>query len=246
MGLLSSCGEDRSGEYYALIATKTWIYEVMQENYLFMKIFRRRETGLFQETSWVSYFSRILQRPENGYVFSHVDSVLTTSRATSTYPSFGFEAALVRTEGGTNALRVLYTQPNSPAEEAGLKRGDWIIAVDNQKVSTSDYSTYITRPTKAYSFTLGKYNPYPKRWTTRIQLRGIWYAWVVQMPEPRYVEEQDVLKYSIISSGSRKAFYLLYNEFGESADALKEAFSQLNGQQFDDIILDLRYNREDT
>lgn len=65
---------------------------------------------------------------------------------------------------------------------------------------------------------------------------------VVQMPEPRYVEEQDVLKYSIISSGSRKAFYLLYNEFGESADALKEAFSQLNGQQFDDIILDLRYN----
>ena len=35
MGLLSSCGEDRSGEYYALIATKTWIYEAMQENYLF-------------------------------------------------------------------------------------------------------------------------------------------------------------------------------------------------------------------
>ena len=34
-GLLSSCGEDRSGEYYALITTKTWIYNVMQENYLF-------------------------------------------------------------------------------------------------------------------------------------------------------------------------------------------------------------------
>ena len=31
MGLLSSCGEDRSGEYYALIATKTWIYEVYHE-----------------------------------------------------------------------------------------------------------------------------------------------------------------------------------------------------------------------
>lgn len=34
-GGLSSCGEDRSGEYYALIASKTWIYETMQENYLF-------------------------------------------------------------------------------------------------------------------------------------------------------------------------------------------------------------------
>lgn len=51
MGLLSSCGEDRSGEYYALIATKTWIYEVMQENYLFMKIFRQKRNWTFQETS---------------------------------------------------------------------------------------------------------------------------------------------------------------------------------------------------
>lgn len=32
---LSSCGEDRSGEYYALIASKTWMYETMQQNYLF-------------------------------------------------------------------------------------------------------------------------------------------------------------------------------------------------------------------
>lgn len=30
-----SCGEDRSGEYYALIGSKTWIYETMQQNYLF-------------------------------------------------------------------------------------------------------------------------------------------------------------------------------------------------------------------
>ena len=25
--LVSSCGEDRSGEYYALITTQTWMYE---------------------------------------------------------------------------------------------------------------------------------------------------------------------------------------------------------------------------
>lgn len=244
MGLLSSCGEDRSGEYYALIATKTWIYEAMQENYLFYEdIPAEEKLDFFKKPADFLASAASSKDQKGGYVFSHVDSVLTTSRATSTYPSFGFEAALVPTDGGTNALRVLYTQPNSPAEEAGLKRGDWIIAVDNQKVSKSDYSTYITRPTKAYSFTLGKYNPYPSNvedpdfnYVEFDTLR------VVQMPEPRYVEEQDVLKYDIISSGTRKAFYLLYNEFGENTDALKEAFSWLNGQQFDDIILDLRYN----
>ena len=220
------------------------VYILMQENYLFYEdIPAEEKLDFFKKPAEFLTSAASSKDQKNGYVFSHVDSVLTTSRATSTYPSFGFEAALVRTEGGTNALRVLYTQPNSPAEEAGLKRGDWIIAVDNQKVSTSDYSTYITRPTKAYSFTLGKYNPYPEE-VDDPEFNYVEFdtLGVVQMPEPRYVEEQDVLKYSIISSGSRKAFYLLYNEFGESADALKEAFSQLNGQQFDDIILDLRYN----
>lgn len=62
------------------------------------------------------------------------------------------------------------------------------------------------------------------------------------MPAPRYVEEKDVLKTGIVSAGSRKAFYILYNEFDENTDLLKEVLSQMSGQQFDDIILDLRYN----
>ena len=31
---LSSCGEDRSGEFYALIEDKLWIEQVMRKNYL--------------------------------------------------------------------------------------------------------------------------------------------------------------------------------------------------------------------
>lgn len=242
MALLSSCGEDRSGEYYALIATKTWIYEVMQENYLFYEdIPAEEKLDFFEKPAEFLTSAASSKDQKNGYVFSHVDSVF--SRATSTYPCFGFEAALVRTGNGTNALRVLYTQPDSPAEEAGLKRGDWIIAIDNQKVSTSDYTTYINHPTKAYSFTLGKYNPYPEEVEdpefnyVEFDTLGI-----VQMPAPRYVEEKDVLKTGIVSAGNRKAFYLLYNEFEENTDRLKEVLSQMSGQQFDDIILDLRYN----
>lgn len=241
MGLLSSCGEDRSGEYYALIATKTWIYEVMQENYLFYEdIPAEEKLDFFKKPAEFLTSAASSKDQKGGYVFSHVDSVLTTSRATSTYPCFGFEAALVRE---LNALRVLYVQPNSPAKEAGLKRGDWIIAIDSQKISISNYSTYITHPTKAHRFTLGKYNPYPEN-VDDPEFNYVEFdtLGVVQMPEPRYVEEQDVLKYGIISSGNRKAFYLLYNEFGEDTKALKEVLSQLGGQQFDDFILDLRYN----
>lgn len=243
MGLLSSCGEDRSGEYYALIASKTWIYDVMQENYLFYEDIPAEEKLDFFEKPAEFLASAASSRDQkNGYVFSHVDSV--SSRATSTYPCFGMEAALVSSNyGGGNALRILYIQPDSPAEEAGLKRGDWIIAIDNKKISKSDYSTYITQPTKAYSFTLGKYNPYPEE-VDDPEFNYIEFDTLgtVQMPAPRYVEEKDVLKTGIVSSGSRKAFYLLYNEFDENTDLLKEVLSQMSGQQFDDVILDLRYN----
>ncbi|MBM6780177.1 peptidase S41 [Bacteroides mediterraneensis] len=243
MGLLSSCGEDRSGEYYALIATKTWIYEVMQENYLFYEdIPAEEKLDFFKKPAEFLASAASSRDQKNGYVFSHVDSV--SSRATSTYPCFGMEAALVSSNyGGGNALRILYIQPDSPAEEAGLKRGDWIIAIDNKKISKSDYSTYITQPTKAYSFTLGKYNPYPEE-VDDPEFNYIEFDTLgtVQMPAPRYVEEKDVLKTGIVSSGSRKAFYLLYNEFDENTDLLKEVLSQMSGQQFDDVILDLRYN----
>lgn len=112
-----------------------------------------------------------------------------------------------------------------------------------QKISTSDYTTYINRPTKAYSFTLANYNPYPEE-VDDPEFNYVEFDTLgtIQMPSPRYVEEQDILKTGTISAGNRKAFYILYNEFGENTDVLKELFSQLNGQTFDDIILDLRYN----
>ena len=47
---LMACGEDRSGEYYALIASKTWIYETMQQNYLFYEDIPAEESLDFFQT----------------------------------------------------------------------------------------------------------------------------------------------------------------------------------------------------
>lgn len=248
-GMLSSCGEDRSGEYYALIATKTWIYDVMQENYLFYQdIPSEDRLDFFDRPQEFLESAASNKDQKNGVLFSHVDSVFTESRATSTYPCFGFEAALVRTTGGTTTMRILYVQPDSPAKEAGLKRGDWVIAVDGEKISQSSYyEEYIERPSGTHIFTLGKYNPYVPN-EDETESDDTYYEYtefdtlgVVQLPAPRYVEEQDLLDAKLININSRKALYLLYNEFGENADKVEALFSQYAGQ-FDDVILDLRYN----
>lgn len=233
-GLLSSCGEDRSGEYYALISSKSWMYETMQQYYLFYQDLPDKEELNFFDTP-ANFLSATVSDKDkkNGYTFSHIDSIPESRSSMSEYPCFGFEGALIRTSSGDYAIRVIYTEKDSPAEKAGLKRGDWIIAADNKAITSNDYNTYIKAPAKSYTFTMGTYNgegfdtiPTP-----------------ITMPQPEYVKINNLLKTSILTAGNRKAAYLLYNSFGEDdTQDLQQAMTQLAAEQPTDVILDLRYN----
>lgn len=229
---LMACGEDRSGEYYALIASKTWIYETMQQNYLFYEDIPAEESLDFFQTPENFLKNAASSRDQkNGTLFSHIDSV-NVSRALSSSPTFGYEAALTRTGSGDYAIRVLYTQPGSPAEEAGLKRGDWIIAANNKKIGSGDYSKYVSAPTQSYTFTLGNYNG-----------EGFDTLGVTEIPAPRYIEETNLMKTSFITAGNRTAAYILYNSFGaDDTETLQNMFVEIAARQPNDIILDLRYN----
>lgn len=229
---LMACGEDRSGEYYALIASKTWIYETMQQNYLFYEDIPAEESLDFFQTPETFLKNTASSRDQkNGTLFSHIDSV-NVSRALSSSPTFGYEAALIRTGSGDYAIRVLYTQPGSPAEEAGLKRGDWIIAANNKKIGSGDYSKYVSAPTQSYTFTLGNYNG-----------EGFDTLGVTEIPAPRYIEETNLMKTSFITAGNRTAAYILYNSFGaDDTETLQNMFVEIAARQPNDIILDLRYN----
>ena len=47
---MASCGEDRSGEYYALIGENVWIEQIMKEHYLWYdSIPAIKETDYFAE-----------------------------------------------------------------------------------------------------------------------------------------------------------------------------------------------------
>lgn len=230
--LVSSCGEDRSGEYYALITTQTWMYETMQQEYLYYQdIPEKKSLNFFNKPSDFLNSMVSSKDKKSGSTFSHIDSVFVTTRSTSTTPTFGFEGTMVRAENGSYGIRVLYTQENSPAEEVGLKRGDLIIAANNKKINSSDLF-YITSPKEAYLFTMGKLNE-----------RGFDTLQTIQMPSPRIVENKNIYKSDIMEIGGKRVAYIMYNEFGNNdAENLKQLFKDIAGQSVDDIILDLRYN----
>lgn len=236
LAAFTSCWQDRSGEYYALIGSKSWIYTTMQDYYLYYQdLPSEDELDFFQKPAEFLNTAASEKDGKDGILYSHIDSVKTTAtRSLSDSPTFGFEAVMLQTPQGEYALQVLYTQPQSPAEEAGLKRGDLIIGADSVKISSSDYTKYVISPTAAHLFTLGIYNAE----TEQIDTIG-----TVQMPVPRVIEIQNLLKTSLINTGNRKAAYILYNEFGEDEiPQWQSLYSQLAAAQPDDIILDLRYN----
>lgn len=230
--LVSSCGEDRSGEYYALITTQTWMYETMQQEYLYYQdIPEKKSLNFFNKPSDFLNSMVSSKDKKSGSTFSHIDSVFVTTRSTSTTPTFGFEGTMVRAENGSYGIRVLYTQENSPAEEVGLKRGDLIIAANNKKINSSDLF-YITSPKEAYLFTMGKLNEI-----------GFDTLQTVQMPSPRIVENKNIYKSDIMEIAGKRVAYIMYNEFGNNdTENLKQLFKDIAGQSVDDIILDLRYN----
>lgn len=152
---LTSCGEDRTGEFYALIEDRMWIEEIMRSNYLWAEDIPpiEKEDDYFQEPA--TFFKNMLSKEAmNGkgdkYSYMEITKVETEEETrsmmldrTSTY---GMEFILTNDPTGTTAhtfARVLYVLPDSPAEKAGIQRGDWISAVNQDRITTDNYKQLI-------------------------------------------------------------------------------------------------------
>lgn len=135
---------------------------------------------------------------------------------------------------GSNDLRIKYVVPNSPAAAKGLQRGYRITKINGRTelATTSDanvafvsdavfgnggtISMTVEKPggaTEDVSITRGSYNNNP------------------------------ILKTSVITNGSKKVGYLVYNSFTtNSRTNLENAISQIAAAGSTELIVDLRYN----
>ena len=129
-----SCGVDRWPEYAHMTALDTWMYDIMQQNYLwYQDLPSYDDVNLFLDPA--SFLSKVKSKSDS---YSFVDSVIETP-----LPTYGFDYSLVRNpdiDTAYNAL-ITYVIPGSPAEAAGLERGDWIMKVDTSYISKKKYNT---------------------------------------------------------------------------------------------------------
>ena len=158
--------------------------------------------------------------------------------------SYGFQFTTNRVEGNDTALyaHVLYVAQGSPAADAGLQRGDWIMQMDGHPITQDNYARLYGDG--AMNLTVGYYDP---AGDTILAYDG-----TRQMAQARAVDDNPVHYRNIYERNGKRIGYLVYNHFSSGStlegggteydDDLRAASRYFASGGVNEFVLDLRYN----
>jgi len=147
--------------------------------------------------------------------------------------TMGFDFMLARIGTTSNVFGfVRYVYKGSPAEKAGLKRGDLFMNVNDQPLTDTNYSTLLFN-VLTYRLSLASISS-----DNRISLNGKTVSMTaIQM------QENPIQLDTVLNVGSLKVGYLVYNGFNADFDLqLNDVFKKFKDAGIDRLVLDLRYN----
>ncbi|GAB3340990.1 S41 family peptidase [Larkinella ripae] len=253
VGLLSSCKKETDlvePEPTATApenqTTTNWILENMREYYYWNdKIPTSPDLSLAPSDFFDSllYTYDATARPDGdrfSWIEENADALSASLSGESTTTGMEFMLYL-RAQGSTNVIaQVLYVLPNSPAEQAGFKRGDIISKVNGQTITTGNYASLLYSGGTVFSFGLAavQNNAIVDTETSRSVTTTVFQA------NPVFLD-------SVYTVGSKTVGYLVYNQFvpapnnsnGSEYDNQVDAiFSNFKAKGVNELVLDLRYN----
>jgi len=160
-----------------------------------------------------------------------IDTASWNSFVDSSLRGYGFMLK-TSTNGGNKVLTVAYVYPNTPANAAGLARGDQILGIDG--ASLNDSSTQATA-----TFNEGLHPTQAAPHTFQI-LRG---AQTLNLTMQAATISLQQVEYKVLSAGTSKIGYLLFNSHVPGAEAyLIQAMTYFKQQGVSELVVDLRYN----
>lgn len=244
---LTSCSDKNKPDYPEDQTTTRWIEQTMRLKYLWYKKIPDAEKLNFN-LSPKDFFSSLLWKEDgktrNGthYYYSTIVD-LSEGKARSlrqTEYSYGFDFTVYIDRNNNGFAHVLYVVPNSPASEAGIKRGDWIIQVNGKNLTNTNYTVLFGD--EACELTVGY-------WDAAIQNIRL-YPTDIHLSAARPVEDDPVHYYDTIHHAGKKIGYLVYNHFTDGKkegdksydNKLRQISNQFKQDGIEEFILDLRYN----
>lgn len=211
----------------------SWIYDELKTYYLWeSQMVEKTKTDNKLEAK--KYFESILVDAGNLDRFSWIqdDVAALTASLNGVNKVLGVRTSAIGANADQSkvALAIIYALKGSPAEKAGLKRGDFILQVDGKDLTPSNYSTALSN--ESLKLGLGEYK------NGLIVSNGKEISVVKEE-----VQTNPIQHYSIIEKGNKKIGYLVYLQFLTQFDNdFRAVFKEFKDKGVNELVLDLRFN----
>lgn len=210
-----------------------WVKNLMQEVYLWEDLIPTNLTP-FTEPSTFDFFDKIIYDIEDKWSFISDDYYETQDMFDGISTTSGMEFYLTYMSDNYSVMGVVeYVLPNTPASEAGIKRGDVFTKINNMKMDEFSYYGLVTLG-GTYSLTIDSFISMD---TTK-EMR------TVEITEIENYQENPVYIDSIYYIDGKRIGYLMYNSFIADFDStdIKRTFQAFKAADITDLVMDLRYN----
>lgn len=183
------------------------------------------------------FYSLLYDYPQTdrfSWIVSNVDELLGQFNGVSKDSGMNF-SLYYKDASGTKIVGIVnYVVPQSPADEAGVLRGDVFYQVNGQDITSDNYQQLLS---EQFTITIAD--------QVSVSSSGVAVSGVRLQPTITAVvlQENPVAYYKTFNQSGKKIGYLVYNGFKANYnDELNAAFAQMKTDGVTDLILDLRYN----
>ncbi|MDX2414775.1 MAG: S41 family peptidase [Bacteroidales bacterium] len=226
-----------------ILDINTFIWEGLNYNYLWYKdlynLSDNRFTGDAERDAYLinfndpeALFYYLLNDYPNVDEFSWIteDYVELNKYFQGITTSMGYKYILIPHAGIGLVGSVLYVVDGSPADKAGIKRGDIFSQVNGTDITSSNYG-YLLYNVDSYTLTISELVSYMPKPLRTVHLSA------------EEVVENPVHYSNIYNIGDKKVGYLFYKGFRNNYEVeLNNVFGYFASEGIDELVLDLRYN----
>lgn len=176
--------------------------------------------------------------PGTRFIYSSIQAVTAGTKSVVSNVGLGFGpffASALNNDGSIYCLAVSYVHPGSPADLAGVRRGDAIFMVNDEYVTSDNYEAVsddlLRNPSGSYSLVFFRDGQVGdgKEMTASVSVGAYEYNPVI------YTEVRE--------SGDHVVGYMVLESFDYSCQQhLADAVNQMKAAGITDLVLDLRFN----